>query len=107
MTNSIELIKERFELLPEDAQKAIQQFEYDKALKEIHSSYKLHIDQAYSLEKAVADVIFGDLETRQLISFLQSELRVTPEIALQLSVDTNTKILIPIQEKMKVIQAES
>lgn len=106
MTNSIELIKEKFELLPDDAQKAIQQFEYDKALKEIHDAYKLHIDQAYSLEKAVADVIFGDLETRQLVSFLQSELRITPEIALQLSTDINTKILIPIQEKMKSMQAE-
>jgi hypothetical protein len=107
MTNSIELIKERFELLPEDAQKAIQQFEYDKALKEIHSAYKLHIDQAYSLEKAVADVIFGDLETHQLISFLQTELRLSPEVALQLSIEINTKILIPIQEKMKDIQANS
>lgn len=107
MTNSIELIKEKFELLPEDAQKAIQQFEYDKALKEIHDAYKLHIDQAYSLEKAVADVIFGDLETRQLISFIQSELRVSPETATQLSIDINTKILLPIQEKMKNIQAES
>lgn len=107
MTNSIELIKERFDLLPDDAQKAIQQFEYDKALKEIHTSYKLHIDQAYSLEKAVADVIFGDLETQQLISFLQTELRLSPEIALQLSLDVNTKILLPIQEKMKEIQANS
>ena len=107
MTNSIELIKERFDLLPEDAQKAIQQFEYDQALREIHASYKLHIDQAYSLEKAVADVIFGDLETHQLVSFLEKELRLTPEIAMKLSMDVNTKILMLIQDKMKEIQANS
>jgi hypothetical protein len=106
MTNSIELMKERFALLPDDAQTAIKQFEFDKALKEIHSSYKMHIDQAYSLEKAVADVIFGDLETAQLISFLKNELRLSPEIAMQLSMDINTKILRPIQDKMKEIQAQ-
>lgn len=107
MTNSIELITERFNLLPEDAQSAIKQFDYDAALKEIHLSYKLHIDQASSLEKAVADVIFGELETTDLLNFLQTELRITPEIAMQLTVDVNKKILIPIQEKMREIQANS
>lgn len=107
MTNSIELMKERFQLLPDDAQAAIRQFEFDKALKEIHNTYKLHIDQAYSLEKAVADVIFGDLETIDLVSFLKNELRLSPEVATQLSIDINTKILRPIQDKMKKIQAQS
>ncbi len=106
MTNSIELLKERFELLPRDAQEAIKQFEYDKALKEIHSTYKLHIDQAYTLETAVANVIFGELETSELISFLQTELRLSQETATQLAVEVNNKVLIPIQEKMKTIQAQ-
>ncbi|MDQ5912529.1 MAG: hypothetical protein QG568_744 [Patescibacteria group bacterium] len=107
MPNSIELITERFNLLPDDAQSAIKQFDYDTALKEIHQSYKLHIDQASSLEKAVADVIFGELETADLLPFLQTELRLTPEIAMQLTLDVNKKILAPIQEKMKEIQANS
>ncbi|MBP6974883.1 MAG: hypothetical protein KBB54_02970 [Candidatus Pacebacteria bacterium] len=104
--NSIELAKEKFELLPEDAQSAIRDFEYDKALREIHEMYKLHIDQASSLEKAVADVIFGEIETTQLIPILQNELRISPEMALKLSIDVDAKILRPLQEKMKVIQAQ-
>ena len=106
MKNSLEL-KEQFELLPEDAKNAIRQFEYDKKLKEIHDSYKLHIDQAYSLEKAVADVIFGEIEPLQLISFLKNELRLSPEVATQLASDINTKILLPIQKNMRELQAKA
>ncbi|MCF7865577.1 MAG: hypothetical protein K9M11_03675 [Candidatus Pacebacteria bacterium] len=105
MKNSLEA-NEKFKLLPEDAKSAVRDFEYDKTLKVIHDTYKLHIDQAYTLEKAVADVIFGDIEPHDLVSFLKNELRLTPETALQLSTDINTKILLPIQAKMRAIQAE-
>lgn len=105
MKNSLEA-NERFNLLPEDAQSAIREFEYDKTLREIHNSYKLHIDQAYTLEKAVADVIFGEIEPSELITFLKNELRVTQETANQLGSDINSKILLPIQAKMRLIQAE-
>ncbi len=104
MTNSLET-KEKFQTLPDDAQEAIRQFEYDKTLKEIHNMYKLHIDQAYSLENIVSDVIFGETETHTLISLLTSELRLTQEQATKLSMDINTKILLPIQNKMREIQA--
>lgn len=106
MKNSLEL-KAQFELLPEDAKNAIRQFEYDKKLREIHDSYKLHIDQTYSLEKAVSDVIFGEIEPNQLISFLKDELRLNPETATQLGSDINTKILLPIQNNMREIQAKA
>lgn len=105
MKNSLEL-KEQFELLPEDAKNAIRQFEYDKTLKEIHDSYKLHIDQAYSLEKAISDVIFGEIEPHQLIPFLKNELRLSPETSAQLGSDINTKILLPIQNNMRELQAK-
>jgi hypothetical protein len=104
MKNSLEA-NEKFSSLPEDAKDAIRQFEYDKTLKQIHDSYKLHIDQAYSLERAVADVIFGDIEPHQLVSFLKNELRLSPELATQLSTDINTKILLPIQTKMRAIES--
>jgi hypothetical protein len=95
MKNSLEA-NEKFSSLPEDAKDAIRQFEYDKTL---------HIDQAYSLERAVADVIFGDIEPHQLVSFLKNELRLSPELATQLSTDINTKILLPIQTKMRAIES--
>ncbi len=103
MKNSLEA-NEKFSSLPEDAKEAIRQFEYDKTLREIHDSYKLHIDQAYSLEKAVADVIFGDIESHQLVSFLQKELRLSADEATMLSGDINAKILLPLQNKMRSME---
>lgn len=104
MTNSIETQTERFTLLPDDARTAIQTFDYDTALKDIHSTHKLHIDQAASLEKAVADVIFGDMHTNQLVSYIEKELRLDPGKAIELALDVNAKILLPIQENMRKIQ---
>jgi hypothetical protein len=105
MTNSIEQITERFALLPEDAKKAIHDFDYNGALKQIHDTHKLHIDQAAALEKIVADILFGDTHSTQIIGLLQKDLRLDTEKATQIAVEVNTKILLPIQEKMREIQA--
>ncbi len=107
MTSSIEAQTERFGLLPEDAQKAIQNFDYDSALKGLHTQYKLHIDQAAALEQIVADIVFGDRKAQELIPEIQKELRVTQEQALAIAVDVNHKVLVPIQQNMRAIQAES
>ncbi|HEY1037099.1 MAG TPA: hypothetical protein VGE62_00790 [Candidatus Paceibacterota bacterium] len=107
MTNSLEQISDKFQDLPEDAQAAIRQFEYDKALRAIHMKYKLHIDQAASLEKAVANVVFGEIRPQTLISIIQNELRLDAELAKQVAFDVNERILMPIQEIMRNIQRES
>lgn len=104
MTNSLEQMNDRFQLLPDDAQDAIRQFEYDKALRNIHAKYKLHIDQASSLEKAVASVVFGEARPQSLIMTIQNELRVEAEKAREIAFDVNQMILLPIQEIMKRIQ---
>jgi len=97
---------ERFERLPEDAQRAIQEFEYDKALKHIHQVYKLHIDQASSLEKIVADIVFGDRRSQEMVHLIEQELRISNETAVQVALDVNKSILVPIQKIMQKIQLE-
>lgn len=106
MNNSITQIKERFDMLPEDTQKAIQSFDYDKALRSIHTKYNLHIDQAGALEQAVADVIFGSTKPYDLIKRISMDLRIEEEKAKEIAFDINTTILKEIQELMKKIQAE-
>jgi hypothetical protein len=106
MTNSIELMTEKFSTLPADAQAAIRQFEYDRALKAIHAKYKLHIDQAASLEKALAGIIFGDDRPLSLVQKLQHDLRIDQELAKNITSDVNTTILKPIQDAMRRMQAE-
>lgn len=106
MPNSLELMKDRFDLLPEDTKKAISMFDYNSALKEIHSKHHLHIDQAASLEKAVADLVFGQIRSSQLIPIITSELRVDQAKATEIGYDVNTSILKPIQALMQKVQEE-
>ncbi len=106
MTNSIENMTERFSMLPNDAQKAIQQFEYDKALKKIHITYKLHIDQASSLEKIVADIVFGDKRSQEMVHLIEKELRLPNEEAVKIALEVNRNILMPIQKNMQMLQLE-
>ena len=105
MQNSLLQNTERFNLLPEDAKQAIRDFDYDTALKSVHDKYKLHIDQAAALEKAVADVIFGDMHSTELLSYIQRELRVDQSKATEIAVDVNKNVLLPIQMKMREIEA--
>lgn len=93
-------------MLPNDAQKAIQQFEYDKALKKIHMAYKLHIDQASSLEKIVADIVFGDQRSQEMVHLIERELRLPNEEAVKVALDVNRNILMPIQKNMQMLQVE-
>ncbi len=106
MENTLIRMKERFERLPEDAQKAISQFDYDGILRNLHLKHKLHIDQASALEKNVADIIFGDKKSSQLILHLEQDLHVGEESAKIIAFDVNDTILKPIQELMKKIQTE-
>ena len=106
MENSLIKMKDRFVLLPEDAQGAISQFDYDTALRDLQLKHKLHIDQAYSLEKDVADVVFGDKKASDLILHLAQDLHLTEELAKTIAFDVNTTILRPIQDLMKKIQTE-
>ena len=105
MPHSIESQTEKFKLLPDDAQAAIKSFDYDTVLQEIYKSYKLHIDQAYILEKTVAQIVFGEIEASTLLEFIQKELRLDHETAVKITLDVNIKILKRIQEKMREIQS--
>lgn len=104
MTNSIVRMTDKFEQLPDDAKKAIENFPYDKELKDIHNHYHLHIDQASALERIVAGVIFGEHPPMSMVSMIGRELRVPLETAQNIATDINTKLLRPIQKSMQLIQ---
>jgi hypothetical protein len=106
MPNSLELMTEKFEMLPEVAKEAIRLFDYDKYMKEIHKKHHLHIDQSYALEQAIAMVIFGEIRPQSLIEKIKEELRFDEEKAKEIAFDVNSMILIPIQGIMKHMQTE-
>lgn len=99
--NSLEQATERFAKLPIGFQEAIKNFDYDHKLAEIHRKYKLHIDQSFALEKSVADLIFGDIKSSDLVTKLKHDLHTTHEQAEQIAFEINDHILLPIREKIK------
>lgn len=99
-------MSERFDLLPEDAQNAVAAFDYDGALRGLHQKHKLHIDQAAALEKNVADIVFGERKSHDLITHLMADLHIDHATAETVAFDTNDTILKPLQEAMKKIQSE-
>jgi len=105
MPNSIELL-DGFKDLPDAVQKVVKDFKYDEALKAIHEKHKLHIDQAAALEKEVAKVIFGDERSQDLMKNIKKELRLTAERAQEITLETNSTILKPLQMSMKALQIE-
>ncbi len=106
MENSLTKDTKRFEILPEDTQKAIVQFDYDLILRNLQVKHKLHIDQAAALEKNIADIIFGERRSSDLILHLSQDMHVGMEYSKTIAFDVNTSILRPLQDLMKKIQTE-
>jgi hypothetical protein len=104
--NTLEQATARFAKLPTDFQEAIRHFDYDKRLSAIHQKFKLHIDQSFALEKAVGDVIFGDIHSTEMHTAILHGLHVTKEQADEISMEINNQILLPIREAIKLVQQD-
>jgi hypothetical protein len=102
--NTLEQQVERFRNLPTDFQEALSSFDYDHKLGSIHKKYKLHIDQSVSLENIMSDIIFGDQRSIELTSTIEHELRLPRETAIEIALEINRNILVPIKDTIKVIQ---
>jgi hypothetical protein len=99
--NSLERAAERFAKLPPGFQRAIIGFDYDKRLAAVQQKFKLHIDQAFMLEKNLADIVFGDAHSTTLTKSLERDLHTTQEQAEQISHDINEHVLLPLREVLK------
>ncbi len=102
--NSLEQQTERFAILPPDFQEAIRNFDYDKRLQQIDKKFRLHIDQLVALETALANIVFGELKSMELTSYIETNLRVNREKASEIALDVNENILMPLREKIKLTQ---
>ncbi len=102
--NSLEQAADRFIKLPPLFQEAIRNFDYDKKMAGITEKHKLHIDQAFILEKTIADIIFGDIHSDQMIHKLESELHMPKDKVSELAIDVNGIVLLPIREAIKAQQ---
>ena len=101
---SIERNTEKFNALPLDYQEAIRTSDYDNSLSSITKDHKLHIDQSAILEVLLAKLIFGEIESEDIISKVENELNITNTESSHLVNELNELIIKPIKENLKNIQ---
>lgn len=104
--NTLEQLTERFDVLPEDLKEAIRTFDYDHRLHQIHKKFKLHIDQSVALENAMADIVFGDLKSTDLMHRVAQELRIESDKASEIALALNSEIILPLRAHLQDIQSK-
>ena len=105
--NSIERNTEKFNTLPQDFQEAIHTSEYDLGLQVTTKKHKLHIDQSATLEDLLARFIFGEIESSNLITEMESKLNITKEQALEIAKEIDDLVISPIRHNLQKIQSQT
>ncbi|MEI6042123.1 MAG: hypothetical protein WCQ00_00965 [bacterium] len=104
---SIERNTEQFNKLPESFKTAIKASDYDKSLALISKEHKLHIDQSSMLEELLAKLIFGDIESEDIISEMKSKLNLSKEEATKIAAELDQMIIKEIKRNLMNIQKET
>ncbi len=106
MNHSEQILKARFEQLPEDVRKAIIATPWKDKLAQIASKHKLHIDQADRLGKETIIVMFGLDHPDNLIYNIAKNVEVSEEEATAIAEDLNNEIFLKIRESLKRVIEE-
>lgn len=97
MKKGFDYLFENTDQLPAEIAQAVLEFKYSKGFSTLMSKYKLHYDQAETLEDMTFRVMFSDMTPNEFTSKLVSELRLAPAVAKELTEDTNTNIIDPVK----------
>lgn len=106
MNYSEQILKARFEQLPDDVRKAIIATPWKDKLAQIASKHRLHIDQADSLGKETIIVLFGLDHPDNLVYNIAKNLEVSEEKAEAIAEDLNREIFLKVRESLKGIFKE-
>ena len=102
--NQTDYFTEKIATLPEDIQEAIRASNHEAILKEIQKEYKLHIDQAQTLEILATQLIFGDIDAPQFVNGMFNEAHVSSAVAGDILLKIDLLILKEIREYVERIE---
>lgn len=102
--NQTDYFTEKIDTLPEDIQEAIRASNHEAILKEIQKEYKLHIDQAQTLEILATQLIFGDIDAPQFVNGMFNEAHVSSAVAGDILLKIDLLILKEIREYVERIE---
>lgn len=106
MNYSEQILKERFEQLPEDVKEAILATPWKEKLRQISGKHNLHIDQAGHLGEETVLVMFGVEHADNLVSNIAKHVEVSEDKAEAIAEDLNREIFLKVRESLKKIFEE-
>lgn len=95
--NQTDYFTEKIATLPEDLQEAIQASNHQAVLQDIQREYRLHIDQAQTLETLATQLIFGDIDAPTFVNHMFNEAHVSSSAAGDMLLKIDTLILRKIR----------
>jgi hypothetical protein len=104
--NDTTYFEEKLETLPDHIRWAIQAVDYKSALEEIKKKYRLHIDQAATLEKLCQLFMLGDIDATGFVNNMFTEGHLSSQVAGEMLVDIDTLILKKIRGKIETFEHE-
>lgn len=106
MNYSEQILKARFEQLPEDIKKAIMATPWEEKLKRISDKHNLHIDQAERLGEETVIVMFGLEHPSNLVANIAKHAEISEEKAEVIAEDLNQEIFLKVRDSLKKIFEE-
>lgn len=101
-----QIIKERYQELPTDIQRAIQSNDLAGKFDLIAQKHNLHVDQNGSLQTETVLVMLGLESSKKYVSNLERELEIPHDKALAISEDVNREILMSIRDSLRKMEEE-
>lgn len=101
--NTIKIIKERFDMLPQSIQEMMTSSHYEEALIDISKQYHLNIEQMGILEKETLLVMMGLTPVGNFEEQLMRELNIDKSKGDSIAQDINEKIFIKIRDLLKLM----
>ncbi len=102
--NATKKIKEKFDTLPDDIKKAINEANLPERVEKISKKNDLLIDQTSDLYMEIFLAMLGIEPLADLTKNISKNVAVSAATALAISKDVNTEILLPIRESLEKIQ---
>ena|SRR3989344_5120762 len=102
-----EIIKQRYQELPEDIKRAIKSADLATKFSNITNKHSLHIDQNGALQTETILVMLGLEPTEDYVENVQRNVEVSRTEALSIAEDVNNEILDPIKTSLRSFQEQS
>ena len=96
----------KYQQLPINIQKAIEQVDIAKKIQTLGQKYGLHMDQIGLMAEEIDAVIVGETDSQELVDKIESRLSLDTERAITMTTDINIEIFAPLREAVLKLNSE-